>query len=225
MPRHGLTTAETQRLLARALRDQERRRAGHAKARETRNAEGRRRIEKTVPSPFVSEIRRIVAAALTELSAGREPRLRRIQTGQSRAQLPDRASAAEVDLPHPPVAPPSNVRGLGLEARRRAQAARRRARQRAAGLTRTTFDVPAELAAAVSGMVDQLVSWIFEGFEVALDIDEFPSEAPPARPSTPCRAAVAQPLDDCLDVAGGRHDGDHSPLFDDIQAAARLERR
>lgn len=231
MPRHGLTKAEKQKILTQALREQERRRAANRKAREIRNAEGRRRIEKTVPSHLVSEIRRLVAVALVELSAGREPRLRRIQTGQARAELLEgRASADEVGPPPEPVAPPPSpgVRGLGLDARRRAQAARRRARQRASGLARTTFDVPAALVSRISALVDGLVIWMSDGFDVVLDRDEAPCEAPcgspPARPSAPQGSTVARIFDEGFPVGIDMHQ-DSSPLFDDIKAMLRLEHR
>ena len=221
-----MTKAERQRLLERALQERERRRVANQKARETRRAGGRRRIEKTVPSTFVAEIRRIVAEAVAEMLAGRDPGLRRVATrGVSAQETQAEVTSAEVDLPPAPAAPPPGARGLGWPERRRAQAARRRERQSLAGLQRTTFDIPAAMAPRVSKLVDQLVRWMSEGFEVVLETEASPQDAPQARPSTLGGSAVAQALDECLAVGDDQRDEDSSPLFDDIQGFARLERR
>lgn len=73
MPELRLTKAEKDALVEKALREKARRQGANRKARADRIANGRRRIEKTVPALFLPEIRQLVAAVLTELEAGREP--------------------------------------------------------------------------------------------------------------------------------------------------------
>lgn len=161
---------------------------------------------------------------LDELEAGREPRLRR-----GDPVLPTEPSAPDVaDEPGPTTAPPPGTRGLGPAARRRAQAARRRERQRAAGLVRTTFDVPATLANTISEMIDRMVTWMSEGVQVILEVEAVSTEL--ARPGAVLapnlsQSVVACVLDDMVTHAGDCGEQDISPLFEDIQAVVRLERK
>ena len=220
MPKARLTKAEKAALVEKALREKARRQDAHRQARADRIANGRRRIEKTIPAHFLPEIRRLVAAVLAELEAGNEPRLRRGDPMPSAQPIaPD-----VVDEPGPTTAPPPGTRGLGPAGRRRAQAARRRERQRAAGLSRTTFDVPAELVTTISDIVDRMVTWMSEGSQVILEDGPVPSEVVPldlAREPVPKRTMMARVLDDL--VKPERDPGAGSPLFEDIHAAARLE--
>lgn len=220
MPEVRLTKAEKAALVEKALREKARRQGANRRARADRIAKGRRRIEKTVPVLFLPEIRGLVAAVLTELEAGREPRLRR-----GDPLPPTEQSAQDVfDEPGPTTAPPPGTRGLGPAARRRAQIARRRERQRAAGLVRTTFDVPTALVNTISEIVDRTVIWMSEGRQVILEDRQVHTDVvplDPAREPVPTHTTVALVLDDLTEPEGDR--SEMSPLFEDIQAAARLE--
>ena len=102
MPEIRLTKAEKAALVEKALREKARRQDANRKARADRIANGRRRIEKTIPAHFLPEIRRLVAAVLAELEAGNEPRLRRGDPMPSAQPIaPD-----VVDEPGPTTAPP-----------------------------------------------------------------------------------------------------------------------
>ena len=220
MPKARLTKAEKAGLVEKALREKARRQAANREARADRIANGRRRIEKTIPAHFLPEIRRLVAAVLAELEAGKEPRLRQGHP------LPSAAPSAPdvVDEPGPTTAPPPGTRALGPAERRRTQAARRRERQRAAGLSRTTFDVPAELVTTISDIVDRLVTWMSEGSQVILEDGQVHTDAvplDPAREPVPTCSRVGRILDDLVKTE--RDPGEGSPLFEDIRAAARLE--
>lgn len=220
MPEIRLTKAEREVLLQKALREKARRRDANRKARADRIAKGRHRLEKTVPALFLPEIRRLVATVIAELEAGREPRLRRgVPLPPGEPIAPDGA-----DDPGQTTAPPPGTLGLGPAGRRRAQAARRRERQRAAGKVRTTFDVSAELVTRMSGLVDQLVSWISAGRQVILEVGQVNTDMVPpdlARAPVPTRSRRARVLDDLVKPEG--NPGEESPLFEDIRAAARLE--
>jgi len=221
MPEGRLTKAEKAALVEQALREKARRQAANSRARADRIVNGRRRIEKTVPARFLPEIRRLVAAVQDELEAGRDPRLSR-----GDPVPPTEPSAPNVaDEPGPTTAPPPGTPGLGPAGRRLAQAVRRRERQRAAGLSRTTFDVPATLVNTVSDLVDRMVSWMSDGVEVILDLGQIPVETVPqdrVLEPNPKRSTVARVLDDLVKTEGDPGEG--SALFEDIQAAARLER-
>ena len=222
MPKARLTKAEKAALVEQVLREKARRQGANEKARADRIARGRRRIEKTIPARYVPEIRRLVAAVLAELEAGREPRVR---PGDP---LPSAEPSAPdgVDDSGQTSAPPPGTPGLGPAGRRRAQTARRRARQRAAGLSRTTFDVPATLMKTLSELVDRMVSWMSEGVEVILDVGQIPVKTiahDPVREPNPKRSSVVGVLDDLAKPGGDP--GESSPLFEDIQAVVRLERK
>ena len=220
MPEGRLTKAEKAALVEKALLEKARRQAANEKARANRIANGRRRIEKTIPARYVPEIRQLVAAVLAELEAGKEPRLRQDHP------LPSAAPSAPdvVDEPGPSTAPPPGTPGLGPAGRRRAQAARRRERQRAAGLSRTTLDVPATLVNTISEIVDRMVTWMSEGSQVILEDGPVHTDAvplDPAREPVPTCSRVGRILDDLVKTV--RDPGEGSPLFEDIRAAARLE--
>lgn len=221
MPKVRLTKAEQAALVEKALREKSRRQAANREARADRIANGRRRIEKTIPARYVPEIRQLVAAVLAELEAGKEPRLRKGHPLPSAApSTPD-----VVDEPGPTIAPPPGTPGLGPAGRRRAQAARRRERQRAAGLSRTTFDVPATLVNTISEIVDRMVTWMSEGSQVILEDGPVHTDAvplDPAREPARTRTMIARVLDDLVKPERDLG-GDVSPLFEDVQAAARLE--
>jgi hypothetical protein len=221
MPKVRLTKAEKAALVEKALREKARRQDANRKARADRIASGRRRIEKTIPARYVPEIRRLVASVLAELDAGREPRLRR---GDPVPAVPPSAPDV-VEEPGTTTAPPPGTPGLGPAGRRRAQTARRRERQRAAGKVRTTFDLPADLVTRISELVDQLVMWMSEGVEVILEVGQIPVETllhDPVREPVPQRTAVARVLDDLIKPEGDPDEG--SALFEDIQAVGRLDR-
>jgi hypothetical protein len=205
----GLMKAEKVALVEQVLREKARRQGANEKARADRIANGRRRIEKTIPARYVPEIRRLVASVLAELEAGIEPRLRR-----GDPLLSAEPSAPDVgDDPGPTTAPPPGTLGLGPAGRRRAQAARRRERQRAAGLSRTTFDVPATLVNTVSELVDRMITWMSEGVEVILEVGQVPVETIPhdlVREPNPKRSTVAGVLDDLANPGGDP--GESSPL-------------
>jgi hypothetical protein len=217
-----LTKAEKAALVEKALREKARRQAANRQARADRIANGRRRIEKTIPARYIAEVRRLVASVLAELDAGREPRLRRGDP----VPLVQPSAPDVVDEPDPTTAPPPGTSGLGPAGRRRAQAARRRERQSAAGKVRTTFDLPADLVTRISGLVDQLVMWMSEGVEVILDVEQIPVETVPEdqvlEPNLE-RTTVASVLDDLVKPEGDPGEG--SALFEDIQAVVRLERK
>lgn len=215
-----LTRAEKQHLVERAVLEKFRRRQANAKARADRIAQGRRRLEKTVPAQFRAEIRRIVAAALAEIEAGREPRFRTLPAAPSDASTAPGPSVGSQSTAAPP--PPPGTRGLGTAGRKRAQAARRRRRQRAAGLTRTTFEVPASLMTRISALVDRLVAWMRDGQRVILEdapIQHEPAQPVPAPPLNSNPSVVAETLDGLVNPDVDCGDGQ---LFDDIQAAVRL---
>jgi hypothetical protein len=92
-------------------------------------------------------------------------------------------------------------------------------------LTRTTFEIPATLVTTVSGLVDQLVTWMSDGFEVTLEEEPIvtdlvhPSET---QESDLCRPTIAGILDVLVPLEVNRGEQDISPLFEDIQAAAHL---
>ena len=221
MPKVRLMKTEKAALVEKALQEKARRQAANEKARADRIANGRRRIEKTVPASFLPEIRRLVAAVLAELESGNEPRLRRgdpVPAVQSSA--PDGG-----DEPGPTTVPPPGTPGLGPAGRRRVQTARRRERQRAAGKVRAAFDLPAELVNTLSELVDRMVSWMSEGVQVILDL-EIPVETVPqdrVLEPNPESTAVARVLDDLVKTEGDPGEG--SAPFEDIQAVVRLERR
>lgn len=220
MPKARLTKAEKAALVEKALREKARRQDANRKARADRIANGRRRIEKTIPARYVPEIRQLVAAVLAELEAGKEPRLRKGHPLPSAApSTPD-----VVDVPGPTTAPSPGTPGLGPTGRRRAQAARRRERQRAAGLSRTTFDVPATLVNIISEIVDRMVTWMSEGKQVIVEDGQVQTDVVPLAPvraPVPTRSRVARVLDDLTEFEGDR--SEMSPLFEDIQAVARVE--
>ena len=217
-----LTKAEKQRLLDNAVQEKNRRRAANRKAHLSRIAQGRRRIEKTVPLQYLADLRQIVSAVLVEIDAGREPRLR-----PTEAMSPtDPVVPVGVEKPRSPAAPPPGTRGLGPAGRKRAQTARRRERQRDAGLTRTIFDVPVALVPRISALVDQLVEWMAEGSQVVLEGGPNSKDAVPPDPTlapNPCPTVVTKILDDLVKFDVDRSDRETSPLFDDIQALGRLE--
>lgn len=221
MPALRLTKAEKQRLLAKALRDKTRRRDANQRAKEARITQGRRRIEKTVPVQYLPEIRRIITEVLTQLEAGLEPRVRPSETASPTAPV----APVTASTTRPTVAPPPGTRGLGSTGRKRAQTIRRRERERADGLTRTTFEMPATLVTTVSGLVDQLVRWMSDGFEVTLE--EEPIVTDLARPRETKESDLRRPtaagiLDDLITHEVNHDEQDISPLFEDIQAAAHL---
>lgn len=220
MPEIRLTKAEKAALVEKALREKARRQDANRQARADRIAKGRCRIEKTVPARFLPEIRRLVAAVLAELEAGREPQLRHGDPSPpAETNAPGR-----VDDPGLTSAPPPGTRGLGPAGRKWAQAARRRERQRAAGKVRTTFDVPAELVTRIAGLVDHLVMWMSEGRQVILEGGQVPCEVvplDPVREPVPKCTRIARILDDL--VKPERDPGAGSSLFEDIHAAACLE--
>lgn len=222
MPSERLTKTEKQRILDKALQDKLRRQKANQQSREDRIANGRRRIEKWVPSFCVPEIRRLVAAVLAEFEAGQDPRLRRGDPlPAAKSNAPDLFADT---IPNTATSP--GTRGPGLVERRRAQTARRRERQRAAGLIRTTFDVPITLVARISAIIDQVVFWMSEGVQVILEkhpvavgpgrVDQTPEPDPPP-------TVVAQVLVSLDARPGDNDERDISPLFEDVHAAARLE--
>jgi hypothetical protein len=222
MPDLRLTKAEKQRLLEKALQDKTSRRDANRQAREARIAQGRRRIEKTVPAQYLPEIRRIVTAVMADLEVGQEPRLRPSETASPPATV---APVTAHDASNP-VAPPPGTRGLGPAGRKQAQTARRRERQRNAGLTRTTFDVPVGLVARVTELVDQLLKWMSQGYHVTIEQVPIFIDAglpDPLSVSNPSRTVVARTLDDLVRNDVDRNDAEISSLYDDIQAATRLE--
>lgn len=219
MPEPRLTKAEKKRLLDQALREKTRRRAANRKARETRLSHGRHRLEKTVPVKHLEEIRQIVTGAVALLQVGLEPQFRCVEASSSDTPAKEGASTHTLLKS----ASPPGSRGLGPKGRKRAQAARRRAKQRAAGLTRTTFEVHATLMPRVSLLVDQLAQWFSEGYTVILEDTGTPDD--PVQPTqTPIPTRCPTFLDPTSDQpAGDQADGEDSPLFNDIQAVARLE--
>lgn len=221
MPELRLTKAEKQRLLEKALRDKTRRRDANQRAKEARSTQGRRRIEKSVPAQYLPEIRWIITEVLTQLEAGLEPRVRPSETASPTAPV----APVTASTTRPNVAPPPGTRGLGPAGRKRAQTIRRRERERADGLTRTTFEIPAKLVTTVSGLVDQLVTWMSDGFNVT--VEEEPIVTDVAHSSETqgadlCRPTVAGILDDLVTLEVNHGEQDISPLFEDIQAAAHL---
>lgn len=221
MPALRLTKAEKQRLLEKALRDKAHRRDANQRAKEARITQGRRRIEKIVPVQYLPEIRRIITEVLTQLEAGLEPRVLPSETASPTAPVaPFTASTTR-----PTAAPPPGTRGLGSTGRKRAQTIRRRERERADGLTRTTFEIPETLVTTVSRLVDQLVTWMSDGFEVTLE--EEPIVTDLAHPSETKESDLRHPnvagiLDYLVTHEVNHGEQDISPLFEDIQAAARL---
>ncbi len=216
-----LTKAEKQRLLENALRDKTRRRDANQRAKEARITQGRRRIEKSVPAQYLPEIRRIITEVLTQLEAGREPRIRPSATAFPTAPV----APVTASTTRPTVAPPPRTCDLGPAGRKRAQTIRRRERQRADGLTRTTFEIPATLVTTVSGLVDQLVTWMSDGFEVTIEEQPIftdvahPRETPKPNPRRSTNRSI---LDDLIPPEANHTEQDISPLFEDIQAAAHL---
>jgi len=221
MPNLRLTKAEKQRLLEKALRDKTHRRDANQRAKEARITQGRRRIEKTVPVQYLPAIRRIITEVLTQLEAGLEPRVRPNETASPTAQV----APVTATTTRPTAAPPPGTRGLGSTGRKRAQTIRRRERERADGLTRTTFEIPETLVTTVSRLIDQLVTWMSDRFEVT--IEEGPIVTDLAHPSETKESDLRHPtvagiLDDLVTHQVNHGEQDISPLFEDIQAAAHL---
>jgi hypothetical protein len=100
MPGVRLTKAEKEHLLETALREKARRRNANRKAREIRSAQGRHRLEKTVPAHHLAAIRRLVAAVVADMEAGREPRLRPVRARQWESR--SRRSRQSKPGPRPP---------------------------------------------------------------------------------------------------------------------------
>jgi len=221
MPASRLTKAEKQRLLEKALRDKTHRRDANQRAKEARITQGRRRIEKTLPVQYLPEIRRIITEVLTQLEAGLEPQVRPSETASQTAPV----APVTASTTRPTAAPPPGTRGLGSTGRKRAQTIRRRERERADGLTRTTFEIPETLVTTVSGLVDRLVRWMSDGFQVTLE--EEPNVTDLAHPSETKESDLRRPtvagiLDDLVIHEVNHGEQDISPLFEDIQAAAHL---
>jgi hypothetical protein len=137
MPELRLTKAEKQRLLAKALRDKTRRRDANQRTKEARAAQGRRRIEKTVPVKYLPEIRRIITEVLVQLEAGLEPRVRPSETTSPTVPV----APVTACTTRPTVAPPPGTRNLGSTGRKRAQTSRRRERDPDRALRESTHQV------------------------------------------------------------------------------------
>jgi hypothetical protein len=85
--------------------------------------------------------------------------------------------------------------------------------------------MPATLVTTVSGLVDQLVTWMSDGFEVTLEKEPIVTDV--AHPGETQKSDLRRPtvagILDKLVPPEDTHDGQNiSPLFEDIQAAAHL---
>jgi len=219
-----LTRAEKDTLIKKAVLDKLYRREANRKAHEERIAKGLRRFEKTVPCAFIPELRELVSAALAEVEAGRAPRLRRGHAAPPAVSI----TIDVVGDPGMKNAPQLPTTGLGPAGRRRAQAARRRARQRAAGLSRTTFVVPVAVAQGIGELIDQAVAWMSEGARVFLENGPASSEAVIAftiGEQLPRPRVKALVFNDVGGQVDKNWEGETSPLFEDIQALDFLEKR
>lgn len=220
-----LTSAQKQKLIDRALRETARRREANARAHADRISRGQKRLELVIPEQYRTEIRAIVAEALVELAAGREPRLvvgsRAPMVGLSDPSENRAAPSASASAPPSALA----TRGLGSAERRRLEAGRRRAKQQAAGLTRTTFEAPSELVPRVRALVAHVASLLASGSSVWIEAATTPPTSPHglwnASPGTRDRTVTAIP--DHPETSAPGHETDQSPLFDDIHAAAVLD--
>jgi hypothetical protein len=87
--------------------------------------------------------------------------------------------------------------------------------------------MPATLVPTVSGMVDQLVTWMSDGFEVTLEEEPIVTEMVSPRETQQAdlrRPTIAGILDGLVLSEINHTEQDISPLFEDIQAAAHLRR-
>jgi hypothetical protein len=89
-----------------------------------------------------------------------------------------------------------------------------------------TFLVPVALMARLFALIDQLVLWLSEGYQVS--IEEAPILRDAGLPdqlsvSSSSRTVVARTLDDLVKHDVDRNHEEISSLYDDIQAAAHVE--
>jgi hypothetical protein len=233
-----LSKSEQADLIAKALRGSVARSEANRKAQAKRNANGDVRLERTVLSDIVPELRRIVSAVIAARVSGEKVVLRVPEP----ASLSYSQNSPDNDVPDlsdgssdaPQVTAPN---GSGSRrAMKRAQTERRRGRAAAQGYIRATFQVPRVLRKDISAMVNRIAAALEYGAEVRLEIGTSEPEAPaavaPIRQSTPSVPVKADRLDpktqppdayddpfrDVLNTT----DAGTNTLFWDIKAADRI---
>lgn len=170
MSKPRLSRREEEKLVARALREHERRAECNRAAAERRAAAGRCRIELWVPAEHVETIRQIARGIDAQLSAGGHPRLRFI-AASSISENPEASvgvsigSVAEGVVEH---IPPEGS-GLGARARKRLQNQRARARKKAAGQKRVSLEVATAFEERIKGILRDVVPYLVAGDQIELD--------------------------------------------------------
>ncbi|OYU75046.1 MAG: hypothetical protein CFE32_15750 [Alphaproteobacteria bacterium PA3] len=219
MPKMQLTKKETRRLAEAALTAKHRRQKANEEAKAKLDEKGLRRIEKSVPARFRTELRQIINRMVGCIEAGRTPELRYTEAPSPEPPLKLLFS----DEIQPKTAPAAISRSLGYDGRRVRKNAGSGDEQQAEEMVRTTFQVPITHANKVSKMIDRIVWLMREGYQVTLD--QLPPQTDGFSPDLVSRKGiegmdVRQILDELSEKRGSQNES--STLFDDIQAAARL---
>jgi hypothetical protein len=91
---------------------------------------------------------------------------------------------------------------------------------------RATLLVAVALVARLFALIDRLVLWMSAGSQIAIEDEAATADAglpDQLSKSNPSSTVVARTLDDLVRHDVDRNDAEISPLYDDIQAAARVE--
>jgi hypothetical protein len=238
LPHPRLSKPQQADLIAKALQGSEARSEANRKAQAKREANEYVRLERTVLSDIVPELRRIVSAMIAARVSGEKvvllvPDLALWRDGQNAPDndVPDLSDGSSDALQITAQNGSGNQR-----AKKRAQTERRRARAAAQGYIRATFQVPRVLRKEISAMVNRIAAALEYGAEVRLEFETAEPEAPafvaPIRHSTPSVPVKADRLDSKTqppdayddpfrDVFNKSESGTNS-LFWDIKAAGRI---
>jgi hypothetical protein len=222
-------------LAAQKLRDIEMRRQANSKAQLARRDRGRIRLEKTVPDQFRVALREIVKTVITLREAGHLVQLvRKERPVDYMSSFHDSVSDIEEQQPAESKLP-AGVSQCQISARSR-QNARRRARAKQAGRVRTTYEIPIELRAEISAILDRAIEHFCTGYDVAVAPALIDQVSEPAvfrkKPSTLSVPSAAAPPQECAGTlsvqatTGSQNDDSRqtkeNQLFWDIQAAAKI---
>lgn len=154
-------------LAAKKLREIELRKKYNRNADAKRRERGHIRFEKTVPDPFRDKLRGIVEAVIAMHQGGHDVQLTRHKKSvECVPSFPH--SATEVDEEHPAESGSQAGASQRQVTSRSRQNERRRARARQAGRRRATFEIPIELRAEISAILDRAIEDFFNGFDVTV---------------------------------------------------------
>ena len=241
MPYPRLSKPQKEDLIDEAIRLRDMRAAANRKAKAKREADGYVRLERSVLSDIVPELRRIIAPVIAARIAGEKVVLHVLGPASQR----DGQYAPETDAPdlrdgssEGQMVTVSKASG-NRRAKKRAQTARRRARAAEQGYIRATCQVPRVWRKDIGAMVDRIATALEYGAEVRLEIGTSEPEAAAAvAPTRHCAPSVPAALDspntngqpyeahddpfrDVLNTAGAGT----NTLFWDIKAASLIAAR